>query len=243
MPKKETKELSLVIDNYPMLMESASDVMETLQANFEGEKVSKRDVFKEIPNTKGEDYWTVTTPDGKNTYEELTGVILFVGNERAMFEGEYGKGSNIPLCTSTDGVMGDGYPGGSCMDCEMQEFGPNSERPKCTQKKPIYAIIPEINPVLPVVLNITGPSFPSLKKFRAFTAQYGIQFWDLEVKFTLTSGKTKNNMDSSILTFDVLSNIKKTNPEAHAKILAFRKIFLPYMRPLSMEPPAETKAA
>jgi len=167
-------------------------------------------------------------------------VILYIGNERALFEGEWGKGSNIPLCTSPDGIMGTGNPGMSCRDCVEKDFGPNSETPKCSQKKPIYALIPEINPVLPVVFYVAPTSFPNLKKFRAFTAQYGIQFHDLEVKFTLKPGRTKNNMDTSILNFETISNIKKTNPEAYDKIIAFRKTFLPFMAPASIAPPEET---
>jgi hypothetical protein len=240
MAKTKEKELIVLnLNNYPMLTESAADVLEAMKSNFEGEDVKKRDVFKEIPNSKGDDYWTIQTPDGKQTYEELTGVILYIGNERALFEGEYGTGSNIPRCTSEDGIMAKGEPGGSCRECDLKDFGPNSELPECTQKKPIYALIPEINPVLPVVIYVSSTSFPSLKKFRSFTAQYGIQFWDLEIKFSLTTAKTKNNKDASILNFEVVNNIKKTNPEAYQKILAFRKTFLPFMAPASVAPPEE----
>lgn len=244
MAKKKNEIILLDTQNYPMLMEAPGDVLDAMMANFEGEEVSTRDVFKEIPNQKGEDFWTIQTPDGKNTYDDLTGVILHVGSTRALFEGEYGDGgSNIPLCTSNDGIMGDGNPGGSCRACNEKDFGPDGELPTCIHKKPIYALIPEINPVLPVVFNVTGASFPSLKKHRSFCAQYGIKFWDTEIKFTLNPTKTKNKRDASILTFEIVSNIKKTNPEAYEKILAYRKTFLPYMLPSSVAPPAETKKA
>jgi len=245
MPKKKKNEVALLdTQNYPMLLEDVNEVMESLQANFEGEQVSRRDVFKEIPNQKGEDFWTIETPDGKNTYDELTGIILHVGSNRVLFEGKYSDGgSSIPLCTSDDGAIGDGKPGGSCRDCDEKDFGPNGETPNCMHRKPIYALIPEINPVLPVVFNITGTSFPSLKKHRSFCAQYGIKFWDSEIKFTLNPTKTKNNKEASILTFEIVSNVKKTNPEAYQKIVEFRKAFLPYMRPDSMSPPAETQKA
>jgi len=244
MAKKKNEIMLLDTQNYPMLMENPKDVLEAMQANFEGEEVTTRDVFKEIPNQKGEDFWTIETPDGKNTYDDLTGVILHVGSTRALFEGKFGDGgSNIPLCTSNDGIMGDGNPGGACRECDEKDFGPDGELPTCIHKKPIYALIPEINPVLPVVFNVTGTSFPSLKKHRGFCAQYGIKFWDTEIKFTLNSTKTKNKRDASVLTFEIVSNIKKTNPEAYEKILAYRKTFLPFMLPSSVAPPEETKKA
>ena len=245
MANKKKNEVALIdVQDYPMLLEDANDVMEAMQANFEGEDVTTRDVFKEIPNQKGEDFWTVATPDGKQTFDELTGIILYIGSTRARFEGKYGDGgSNIPLCTSNDGSIGNGDPGGNCRECEDKEFGPDGENPTCVHKKPIYALIPEINPVLPVVINVTGTSFASLKKHRSFCAQYGINFWDSEIKFTLNPTKTKNQRDASVLTFEIISNIKKTNPEPYQKILAFRKTFLPFMRPASIAPPMETQKA
>ncbi len=245
MAKKTKEVMVLDNDNYPMLASDPTDVLAAFEANFEGEDVTRRDVFKEIPTaTAGEDFWMIETLDGKTPYEELTGVILYVGNERALFEGEFGKGgSTIPLCTSEDGAFGDGDPGGSCVSCDKKDFGPDGEVPECGNRKPIYALIPEINGVLPVCFKITGTSFPALKKFRGFCAQNGIQFWDLELKFTLTPGQTKNGSKKSVVTFEVISNIKKTNPEAHAKILEYRKTFLPYMRPDSLAPPAEAQKA
>lgn len=241
--KEETKELAVIdINNYPMLLNpsEANNVIEAIQENFENESLSHRELFMMMPNMKGEDRWNgVETEDGLESFTELKGVILYVGATRARFEGDYGKGSKIPLCTSQDGINGHGDPGGSCADCECAQFGANGETPECDQKKPMYVLVPEVSPVLPVVFNIPATNLGSLKKYKATLSRFGNRLYDVETKFTLRSEKTQNKMDTSILQMEMVSNIRKTDPETHKKIVEFRSTLLPYMMPDSVKIPTE----
>lgn len=232
MAAKKKNELVIVKDSYPMVNQDANAVLEAIKENFAGEKMTSRDIFKEIPSpSAGDEHWMIETPDGKNSYDELTGVILFIGNTRALFEGEYGIGSDIPVCTSKDGIVAEGEPGGRCGNCDLKDFSEDGDLPECTQKKPVFLLVPEINPVLPVVINATATSFPILKKFRAGLTQFGIQPHHVQVKITLKAGKTKNNRDSSKLNFEIDGNLKTGFPEVFANIEKFRSTFMPYMNP------------
>jgi hypothetical protein len=252
--KEETKAVATIdINNYPMLIdpERADDVIEAIRENFEDdEKVSHRELFTTLPNMKGEDRWNgVETEDGLASFKELAGVILYVGSTRARFEGQYGRGSKIPLCTSADGIHGianenmpAGGPGGLCGECEFANFGANGEVPECSHKRPMYVLFPKISPVLPVVINIPETNFPTLKRYKAKLSRYGNRFYDVETRFTLRPEKTQNQMDTSILVMEMVSNIKKSDPESHKKIVAFRKTLLPYMQPESIKIPEDVAA-
>jgi hypothetical protein len=244
--KAETKEVAVIdINNYPMLLDpkDANNVIEAIQENFEGEELSHRELFMMMPNMKGEDRWNgVETEDGLESFKELKGVILYVGSTRARFEGEYGRGSKIPLCTSADGITGHGDPGIACAECEFGNFGANGEIPECDQKKPMYVLIPEVSPVLPVVFNIPATNFGALKKYKATLSRFGNRLYDVETRFTLRSEKTQNQMDTSIVQMEIVSNIRKTDPDTHKKIVEFRKNLLPYMMPDSVKIPEEAAA-
>jgi hypothetical protein len=244
--KEETKEVALIdVNNYPMLLDPSEtqDVIKAIQENFDGEALSHRELFTLMPNMKGEDRWNgVETEDGMETFRELTGVILYIGSTRARFEGDYGKGSKIPLCTSPDGINGHGDPGGDCNDCEYAQFGANGETPECDQKKPMYVLIPQVSPVLPVIFNIPATNFGALKKYKATLSRFGNRLYDVETRFTLRPETTQNKMSTSILQMEMISNIRKTDPEAHKKIVEFRNTLLPYMMPDSVKIPEETIA-
>ncbi|HKK66681.1 MAG TPA: hypothetical protein VJ946_00670, partial [Bacteroidales bacterium] len=242
----------LDVENYPMIMDpdSANDVIAAIQENFDGEEVSQRELFTTLPNMKGEDRWNgVETEDGLQSFKEIKGVILYIGSTRARFEGEYGRGSKIPLCTSADGITGianetveNGGPGGACIDCEYSQFDASGNPPECQHKRPMYVLVPDVSPVLPVIINVPPTNFNNIKKYKAQLARFGNRLYDVETKFTLRPDKTQNQMDTSILVMETVSNIKKTDPETHKMILQFRSTLLPYMQPESVKVPDEAAA-
>ncbi len=229
---KEKKELVVVGNDYPMVLQDANDVLDAMKENFAGEEITSRDIFKVIPSPKaGDDYWAIETPDGQASYKELTGIILFIGNERAFYNGPYGEGSDIPLCSSIDAMQAIGDPGGSCAACPKKDWGADGELPECGQRKPMFILIPEINPILPVMIYITGTSFPALKKFRSGLAQYGMQPHQIQISLSLNVGKSKTGRAASVIQFKIDGNVKKNSPEIFKKIEVFRKTFMPYMNP------------
>lgn len=230
-----TKDKDVVVfeDQFPMIASGSQGVMEAMKNNLENEEITRRDLFTIIPNpSSGDEAWAIDTPMGKQSFDELEGIVLYIGNERAYYENPYGTGDNErPLCSSDNGIFGIGDPGGKCIDCENSKFGPNSETPLCSQKKPLYLLIPEVNPVMPVVINVTGPSFPELKKFRVGLMQFGVNTFDVKVKLSLKASKTKNNMPSSVLQFKTLSNFKNEDADGYAKLVKYRESILAFIDP------------
>jgi hypothetical protein len=237
MSKKEVATTDAMVETqFPMVYRDNSAIIESMKINLENESITKRDMFTVIPNPKGEAEWAVKLPTGKQIFETLDAVILHIGNERAYYEQEWGTGDNTPPdCSSDNGVIGIGSPGGKCVDCEFAQFGPNNEAPQCSQKKPLYLLVPEINPINPVVLYATGPSFPNIKKFNINLMQFGINIYDVKVKLSLEVKKTKNNMDASIINIETIGNIKTDDPIGYEKLTEYRSSLLGFINPVYRE--------
>jgi hypothetical protein len=118
----------------------------------------------------------------------------------------------------------------------------NGETPECDQKKTDVRSDPASQPVLPVIFNIPATNFGALKKYKATLSRFGNRLYDVETRFTLRPETTQNKMSTSILQMEMISNIRKTDPEAHKKIVEFRNTLLPYMMPDSVKIPEETIA-
>ncbi len=221
------------VDTYPMIAPDQSAVLAAAKANLDNETLNRRDLFFVVPNPSGgAECWTVETPMGKNDYEELTGIILHVGSERTMYEHAYGEGDESPpLCSSENGINAIGDPGGKCTTCQFSKFAVDGTPPLCGQKKPLYMLIPEINQVMPVVLNVSGPSFPALKAHLVQLMRFGMPFSDVEIKIKLRGGKSKNGKDVSVIQFKVLRNLKQENPEQHAVLASYQQSLLAMVDP------------
>src|SRR5262252_5814700 len=48
-----------------------------------------------------------------------------------------------PLCSSDDGRIGHGVPGGNCGNCSLKEFGSNGEAPACDERLSLYVWLPD----------------------------------------------------------------------------------------------------
>jgi len=238
------KEVTIFEEQFPMISSENNSVIEAMKNNLENEEISRRDMFKLIANpSSGDEAWSIDTPMGKQSFDELEGVILYIGNERAYYENPYGTGDNErPLCSSDEGINGHGDPGGKCVDCDLSKFGPDSEPPICSQKKPMYLLIPEVNPVMPVVINVTGPSFPELKKFRVGLMQFGVNTFDVKIRLTLKASKTKNNMPSSVLQFKTMGNFRNEDAAGYAKLVKYRESILSFIDPTYQEAKKEASA-
>lgn len=227
------KELTTYESAFPMIATDNSSIIEAMKNNLENEEMTKRDMFTVIPNPSGgAEEWSFKTPAGRKMVEGIDCVILYVGSERALFEGQYEEGSTEPpLCSSSNGKIGVGDPGGRCSDCPEAEFGPDNIPPRCTHKKPIYILAPEINPIMPVMIYVTGPSFGTLKKYNIDLMHWGINIFDVKTSLSLKKGKTKNNRPASIIQFEPDGNIKDEDAAAYAKLVAYRDSLMPFINP------------
>lgn len=89
--------------------------------------------------------WTIPSLDGPQVAQELVGVPIWWSPMRAFWEGGIGDGvpqGLPPDCSSQDGQIGVGNPGGNCRLCPLNEFGthPNGRGKACKEIRALFLL-------------------------------------------------------------------------------------------------------
>ena len=141
--------------------EELAEDMDGMQMNFPRVKIPSGGSLQfEIPTGD---------PDNPDYAKTLTGVILFNHPNNAYWpEGSEYDDNAAPLCSSTDGRLGVGTPGGSCAICTMNLFGSAAEGKgkACKNMRVLYFL--RSGEFIPLQINLPPTS---LKPFRQFISQ------------------------------------------------------------------------
>lgn len=141
--------------------EELAEDMEGLQISFPRVKIPAGGALQfEIPSDD---------PENPDYAKNLVGVILFHHPNNAYWpEGSEYDDNATPLCSSVDGKLGIGEPGGSCAVCALNQFGSAAEGngKACKNMRVLYLL--RSGEFMP--LQVTLPP-TSLKPFREFMNQ------------------------------------------------------------------------
>jgi hypothetical protein len=102
--------------------------------------------------------------DEAESVKEFSAVILYHQTLNAFYKTKYTGGSNPPDCGSTDGITGEGDPGGNCKQCPHNKFGSGENGSKaCKNRRRLYVL--REGEMFPMLLSLpTG----SLKPFARY---------------------------------------------------------------------------
>lgn len=118
--ERKRKGQLISVENYEIIADP--DKLEVLQCNLEGETLSEFDLDQiHVPGSGGT-VFEVPGLNGPTNEEEVTGVVLAILIRRGFWENTIPDGSP-PDCSSSDGIIGIGNPGGPCDACEHNQFG------------------------------------------------------------------------------------------------------------------------
>jgi len=234
---KETKAVATVPnyqESYPVLF-SQVDIGEAMRENFEGQEITPRELFFQvkIPTGGGTEFTTIDENGEEVGVKELKGIILHIGNTRAYHEGDFGTpgADKVPTCSSEDGLVGHGAPGGDCAKCVMNEFGSakNKKAKACSEYKPIYMLVPGV--ARPIAIRVSAGSFGPLKNYNTDISMSGIVRYKVETIFSLK--KVKGDPDYSQL---VIRRGQKIADESMLDLVnSYRKSILPFLEPQKPE--------
>ena len=190
---------TMAMDNDFTAEELAED-MDGMQMNFPRVKIPSGGALQfEIPTGD---------PDNPDYAKTLTGIILFNHPNNAYWpEGSEDDENATPLCSSTDGRLGIGSPGGSCANCAMNLFGSAAEgRGKaCKNMRVLYFL--RNGELIPLQINLPPTS---LKPFRLFISQtFGFRRRATYGSLVEIGLKKMNNGkdDYSVATFRLLADL------------------------------------
>jgi hypothetical protein len=138
--------------------EELAEDMDGLNVSFQRLKIPGSGTIQfEIPSDN---------PERPNYAEYITGVILFSNNSNAYWpEGSKNEEATPPLCSSNDGKMGFGEPGGVCATCHLNVYGTgtNGKGKACKNMRQLYIL--RSGDYMPIQLTLPPTSIKSFSDF------------------------------------------------------------------------------
>lgn len=230
---KKTTALAVVGQQEFAILKAEPDKLpELLRTNLGNDDLSVFDLDRiKIPAGGGQ-AWAIPTIDGEETVKEFFGVIIYHKNSRAYWVDEFTGQGNPPDCSSDNGEMGIGEPGGECLQCPFGRFGSDPKGGKgqaCKQLKQLFVIQP--GDLLPVVVTLPPTSIRPAKKFLTRLASKGMVSCSVLVKFALEKTRNAGGIEYSRV---VLSVAEQLTAEQTERFLQINATLQPYLDKVSV---------
>lgn len=164
---------------YAVMQFDAVSLQEIVIDNLGGSELTARDLPAITIPLGGATTWVIPTLDGEVESDTLDGIIVHHRMARAYWLDAYTGDSTPPICTSDDGLMGVGQPGGPCRACPFAQFAADGARPACRARIDVFLLRPDS--LLPYVLRLPPTSF---KAFQGYTKK--LTFSGVSAKMAVT---------------------------------------------------------
>jgi hypothetical protein len=192
-----------------------SGLLDTLRDNVGAAGIQTLDLPRIRVTPGGSTHWVIATLEGEESAKNVEGVILGwrpyrIYWKRAMKEG---GGKLPPDCTSEDGVVGIGDPGGVCATCSFSKFG-SSQKGKgqaCKQIRQLLLVRPY--EVLPCLLSVPPTSLKPCQQYFMTLFSRGIPYWGVVTRIGLEKATNEDGMPYSKMTFSggrILTSAERT---------------------------------
>ena len=219
VPSKQERNSLAILDN-------TQSIKEVIQNNLGNEKLTSNDLDNvKIPGA-GSTTWEIPAIDGVEHTQEITGIIINWTTTRALFDGEYTGEHKTPLCSSDDGIRGEGEPGGFCPQCPLSQFG-SAEKgggQACKMNRHLFILRP--NKILPIVITIAPGSLLNLKKFFIRLASENTSYWAVTVKLTLTKDRNSEGIEFSKINITATQDLNNSEKDTIKRLI---NVYKPYL--------------
>jgi len=168
----------------------------TVRENLGETGISPRELPRiRIPAGGGAN-WEVPTLEGVEATGTVSGVIVHWKTMRAYWDVPFEQSDGAPpMCTSDDGVIGVGNPGGACKTCRFNQFNSalNDGAGKACREVLAAFMLTE-GDTLPYFMPLPPMSIRPMRDYFARLTQKAIPFWAVETKLSLEQDKNRNSI-------------------------------------------------
>lgn len=187
-----TKALT-VRDEYPLVADPGN-FAEVVALNLDGETLTPFELERIRVPAGGGQAWEL--PDGEPA-KTVEGIILHQRIIRSYWSStiEDSGGGSPPDCSSADGKVGIGEPGGVCATCPMAQFGSNGYAQACKQIRVIFLARP--GEMLPTVIMVPPSSIGNTKKYLLSLASKSRPYTGVVTRFGLEKAQSKGGIGFS----------------------------------------------
>ena len=145
--------------------DAIAQAMDIFQHNLRGQKITERDLRRVKVPPQGITIWSIPTTEGDIHTEEITGILVEYTTPRAYWDRPMDPNTlTPPNCSSHNGVMGVGDPGGACHLCPFSKYGSDpredSNGQACKEKRMLFLLRPDS------LLLVTGPQHQHPERLR-----------------------------------------------------------------------------
>lgn len=182
--------MSTAIEKYkagellPALTNDPKAIIEALVANIGNSPLTESAFTKiKVPGSGGT-FFEIPTIEGPIPEKELIGVIVFHTPSRAYFDRPYdeaGDEDKFPVCSSDDGLVGIGEPGGNCQACPLSKFntavkagGKVGKGQACSEKKRLFMM--RGDQMFPDLIQVPATSLQACTNFLLSLAKSAIRY-------------------------------------------------------------------
>lgn len=171
---------------------------------------------------------------GERSARTLDGILMATRHARAYWARPYGKGGKKPPdCTSTDGFLGKGDPGGKCADCPYAQFGSahNPDGSKgagqaCKDMRQLLILLE--GEALPHLLAVPPTSVKSFTAYSMNLTSARTRYWGGVTRLTLERAQNEGGIEYAKIHFRLA---QKLDPALAATIAPYhermRELLLP----------------
>lgn len=184
------------------------EALNALAYNIAGEQIDEFDLDRVRVPAGGATVFE--TPEGE-AVKTIDGILISVGIRRAFWQKSFGDGGNVPPdCSSTDGLAGNGEPGGNCAHCPFNQFGTSLKQDgsqgrgkRCRESRALFVIRAEDR--LPLV--ITAPA-TSLKNTKKYLMALPVRRTQAITRFSLVKDKSADGIEYAKIVMTYIGRIE-----------------------------------
>jgi len=215
-------------EGYLVTLGDTDAVRELIDDNLGGDSIDRFSLTRIKIPTGGNIAWTVPRLTGPEPEKEIAGVIPYWRTTRAYWKTPYGEGETgdaPPDCSSQDGHIGEGDPGGECNVCPLNQWDSDPKETggkACKEIRSIFLL--EETALLPFYLPIPPTSIPLVKAYFMNLASNGINYWRIVTAFTLEATKNKTGI---VYSRAVPRFVRHLSDEEVAVVMSYRNQIRP----------------
>lgn len=187
---------------------SLTEIQEIL-GGFQGE-ISQFDLERVRVPTGGSINWEIPALEGPTASRELSGVIVAWTRQRSYWSAspEETGGAQAPNCSSPDGILGFGDPGGNCSQCPFAKWGSRTDSSRGQAcKEQIALFLLRNDTIMPTVLVVPPTSVVNVRRYFVSLASRAVPYWGVHTGFTLDKKMSNGNQPYAVVTPRVIDKL------------------------------------
>lgn len=222
VPATQEQGGALVVPSFAFM---AMTTPEVIQENIGDEPINPFDLDRIKVPSGGMSSWEVPTLEGTQNMPKLEGIVVHWKSCRAYWEKDInaGEGATPPDCSSADGKVGIGNPGGMCALCPKAQFGsapPKNGKPSNAQwcKAGRLLFFMTKDNVLPMIVAVPPTSIAPMKRFFMRLASKKIPYHGCVTQLALKKTANKGGIQYAQIE---PSMVEKLNPAEAAMVKGY----------------------